>query len=48
MLKSQEVGGADHVASMREMRDSTKFWSENLWGRYHLDDLGVDGIIILK
>jgi len=24
----------------------TKFWSENLKGRYHSEDLSVDGVII--
>jgi hypothetical protein len=36
-----------HVARMRrEMR--TKFWSENLKGRGHVEDIGVHGKIILK
>jgi hypothetical protein len=26
----------------------TKFWSENLKGREHLEELGVDGRIILE
>jgi hypothetical protein len=26
----------------------TKFWSENLKGRDHLEDVGVDGRIILE
>jgi hypothetical protein len=26
----------------------TKFWSGNLKGRVHLEDLGVDGSILLK
>jgi len=25
-----------------------KFWSENLKGRDHLEDLGIDGMIILR
>jgi hypothetical protein len=32
---------------MREMRN-TVFWSKNLKGRDHLEDLGVDGKMILK
>jgi hypothetical protein len=31
---------------MGEMRNHTKFWSENLTGRGHSEDLGVDGKII--
>jgi hypothetical protein len=27
------------------MRTRTKFWSENLKGRHHSEDLGVDGKI---
>jgi hypothetical protein len=27
---------------------STKFWSENLKGRSHSEDLAIDGRIILK
>jgi hypothetical protein len=31
-----------------ERKGHTKFWSENLIGRHHLGDLGMDGRIILK
>jgi len=27
---------------------NTEFWSENLKGRYYLEDLGIDGRIILE
>jgi hypothetical protein len=39
---------AGHAASMREMRNVYIFWLENLKGRDHLEDLGVDGKIILQ
>jgi len=29
----------------REMRNYTKFWSENLKGRNHTEELGIDGRI---
>jgi hypothetical protein len=32
---------------MREMRNRTKFWLDNLKGRDHLEDLGIDRKIIL-
>jgi hypothetical protein len=31
---------AGHVALIGEMRNAYKFWSENLKGRDHLEDLG--------
>jgi hypothetical protein len=31
-----------------EFRKHTKFWSENLKGRDNLEDLGIDGRIILE
>jgi hypothetical protein len=33
---------------MGEMKMHTKFWSGNLKGRHHLEDLGVDRRIVLK
>jgi hypothetical protein len=33
---------------MREMETHTKYQSENLKGRDHMGDLGVEGKIILK
>jgi hypothetical protein len=33
---------------MGEMRNAYKIWSENLKGRDHEEDLGVDGRIILE
>jgi hypothetical protein len=37
-----------HLAPMGEMKIHTKFWSENLKGRDHSEDLGVDGRIMMK
>jgi len=37
-----------HVAHTGEMRNAYKFWSENLKGRDHLEDLSTDGKIILE
>jgi hypothetical protein len=33
---------------MEEMKKQTKFWSQNLKGKDHSEDLGVDGRIILE
>jgi hypothetical protein len=44
--KSKGVRLVGHVARMGEMH--TKFWSENLKGRDHMEDLGVDGNTILE
>jgi hypothetical protein len=41
------MGGA--FSTHRKRREMlTKFWSENLKGRDHLEDLGVGGRIILE
>jgi len=39
------MGG--HVARMGRSEMYTRYWSENLKGRDHSQDLGVDGRIIL-
>jgi hypothetical protein len=36
------------VEGKRQLRINTKFWLENLRENGKLEDLGVDGIIILK
>jgi hypothetical protein len=35
-------------ASITQMKNAAKFWSENLKGADHMKDLGVDGRIILE
>jgi hypothetical protein len=42
------LGRAGYVARVGEMRNAFKLWSENLKGRDHLEDLGVEGRIILE
>jgi hypothetical protein len=43
------MGWTGHVAGMkRNKRSHTIFWLENLKGRDHTEDLGVDGRIILE
>jgi len=46
-MKSRKIRWAEYVARTREMRN-TKFWSENLKGRSHSEDLGIDVREILK
>jgi hypothetical protein len=40
--------GIGYAACRGEMRMSTEFWSENLKGRDHSEDVGVDEKIILE
>jgi hypothetical protein len=47
VMKSRWVIWAGHVADMGEVRNAYKVWSENLKGKEHSQDLGVDGRIIL-
>jgi hypothetical protein len=46
MKESEKGGGMQYAREKCEMH--TKFWSENLAGREHSEDLGVDGRIILE
>jgi hypothetical protein len=46
VIKSRRMGCAVHVARVGETR-RTIFWLENVKGKAHLEDLGVDGKIIL-
>jgi hypothetical protein len=47
-IKSRKMRWAGKVAHMGEMKMNSKFWSENLKGRDHSEDLGMDGKIILE
>jgi hypothetical protein len=44
VVKSRRMRWVDHVARMGKMH--AIFWLEDLKGRDHLEDLGVDGKII--
>jgi hypothetical protein len=46
VIKSRMMRWAGHVAQLGKML--TKFWSENLKGRDHSEDIGVGGRIILE
>jgi hypothetical protein len=39
---------AKHVARVGEIRHASSFWLENLKGRGHFEDLGLDWRIILE
>jgi transcription elongation factor len=46
VIKSKRMRWAGHVVRIGDEMH-TKFWSENLKQRDHLEDLGVDGKIML-
>jgi hypothetical protein len=48
VIKSRRMKWAGHVACMGEMRNTSKILLENLKGKHHSEDLGVDGKIILQ
>jgi hypothetical protein len=48
VIKLRRMRSAGHVACMGERRDYTRFWRRNLRERDHIEDLGVDGILILN
>jgi hypothetical protein len=39
---------AEGVAWRGEIKMQTKFWSEDVMGRDHSEDLGVDGRVIIN
>jgi hypothetical protein len=47
MIKSTRMRRVGHVECMRKVKNGYKISVENLKGRDHLEDLGVDGRIIL-
>jgi hypothetical protein len=42
MIESWRMKWAGHATCMEEMRKAYIFWSENLKGRHHLEELGID------
>jgi hypothetical protein len=48
MIISRRMRSAWHVARKGEGRGAYRFWLENLRQRDHLEDLRIDGRIILK
>jgi hypothetical protein len=48
MIKSRMMRCAVHVARIKRLEMRTNFLLENLNGRDHSEDLGIDGKIILK
>jgi hypothetical protein len=47
VIKSRRKGGVGYVAHVGRREVHTIFWLENLKGREHLEDLSIDGRIIL-
>jgi hypothetical protein len=48
MIKSKRMTWARHVACMEEMRNSCRILVGELEGKDNLEDLGIDGRIILR
>ena len=48
VIKSRRMRWAKHVACTGDGRVHTRLWQWDLRGRAHLEDLGLDGWIILK
>lgn len=48
VIKWSRVKWVEHVASMGEGRGVYRVWWANLRKREYLEDIGVDGMIILK
>jgi hypothetical protein len=48
VIKSKRMRWARCIACMEEMIMHTIFWLENLMGRNHSEDPGIDGKIILE
>jgi hypothetical protein len=47
VINSRRMRWVRHVAHMGLMKNAYNVWAENLKGRDHSEDLGVDGSIIL-
>jgi hypothetical protein len=48
MVETSKVMWAGHVACIGEMRNSYKFWAENLKAREHLKGIGIAVWLILN
>jgi hypothetical protein len=48
MIKSRSVGWAWHVVCMGEIGNKYKIFVRKFKGGDHLEDLSIDGIVILK
>jgi hypothetical protein len=48
MIELRRMRWTGHVTRVVEMKIHIKFWSKNLKGRDHSEDLGEDGKDILK
>jgi hypothetical protein len=48
VMKPRGMRCSKHVAGWERQEMYTKFWLGNLKGRNHLEDIGVDGKIILE
>jgi hypothetical protein len=48
VIKSRRMRWVEYVARMGEMKIRTKFWSENLKGRDHSENVDIYKRIILK
>jgi hypothetical protein len=48
IMKSRRMTWARHVACMGKMKMHVIFWLESLKGGDHLEDLGIDGRIIIE
>jgi hypothetical protein len=47
-VQSRSMRWAGHVSHVAERRVHTGFWWGNVWERIHMEDLGLDGSIILN
>jgi len=48
MIKSRSMRWVAHLARIEGRRGAYNFWSGNVKERDHLEDLDIDGRIILK
>lgn len=48
LFKQDELRWAGHVACMKKRRSAYRILMENLSETHNLEDLGVDGMVILK